>query len=68
MFYDYTAKRYDIQYDTGDFYGGLHCGECLKAYYEYEWKDTRIEYDHDNKEWYLVGLPCGLDGMQVKIN
>ena len=29
LFFDETADRYDIRFDLADYYGGLHCGECL---------------------------------------
>ncbi len=31
LIFDETADRYDIRFDLDDYYGGLHCGECLKC-------------------------------------
>ena len=32
LFFDETADRYDIRFDLADYYGGLHCGECLEVF------------------------------------
>lgn len=53
LIFDETADRYDIRFDIADYYGGLHCGECMDVFTGGKWKPTRIEYG-DN--WYLV---CG---------
>ena len=29
LIFDETADRYDIRFDIADYYGGLHCGECM---------------------------------------
>ena len=52
LIFDETADRYDIRFDIADYYGGLHCGECVDVFTGGKWKPTRIEYG-DN--WYLVG-------------
>ena len=52
LIFDETADRYDIRFDIADYYGGLHCGECMDVFTGGKWKPTRIEYG-DN--WYLVG-------------
>ena len=31
LIFDETADRYDIRFDLNDYYGGLHCGDCLEA-------------------------------------
>ena len=67
LFFDETADRYDIRFDLADYYGGLHCGECLEVFTGGKWKPTRMEYG-DN--WYLAGvraedlngLPCVFQG------
>ena len=41
---DETADRYDIRFDIADYYGGLHCGECMDVFTGGKWKPTRIEY------------------------
>jgi len=33
LIFDETADRYDIRFDLNDYYGGLHCGDCLKCLY-----------------------------------
>ena len=44
LFFDETADRYDIRFDLADYYGGLHCGECLEVFTGGKWKPTRMEY------------------------
>ena len=58
LFFDETADRYDIRFDLADYYGGLHCGECLEVFTGGKWKPTRIEYG-DN--WYLSGAAQAAD-------
>lgn len=29
LIFDETADRYDIRFDLNDYYGGLHCGDCM---------------------------------------
>ena len=53
MIFDETADRYDIRFDLADYYGGLHCGECMEVFAGGKWKPTRIEY---GENWYLVGV------------
>ena len=55
LFFDETADRYDIRFDLADYYGGLHCGECLEVFTGGKWKPTRIEYG-DN--WYALPPPA----------
>lgn len=31
VFNEHT-DRYDIRFDVADYYGGLHCGECLEVF------------------------------------
>ena len=38
LFFDETADRYDIRFDLADYYGGLHCGECLEVFTGGRWK------------------------------
>ena len=52
LIFNELTDRYDIRFDLADYYGGLHCGECLEVFTGGKWKPTRIEYG-DN--WYLVG-------------
>ncbi|MFR0788473.1 MAG: DUF5348 domain-containing protein [Vescimonas sp.] len=67
LIFDETADRYDIRFDLNDYYGGLHCGDCLEVFVRGKWKPTRMEYG-DN--WYLVGVRAsdlnGLAGAYLK--
>ena len=66
LFFDETADRYDIRFDLADYYGGLHCGECLEVFTGGKWKPTRMEYG-DN--WYLAGVRAeDLNGLLVRIS
>ena len=63
--FDETADRYDIRFDVNDYYGGLHCGDCMEVFVRGKWKPTRMEYG-DN--WYLVGIRAAdLSGLRVRI-
>ena len=63
--YDRESGRFDIHFDDGKCYGGLHCGECLDVRLNEVWVPTRIEMSED---WYLVGLPeLRLEGLTVQI-
>ena len=66
LIFDETADRYDIRFDLADYYGGLHCGECMEVFAGGgKWKPTRIEY---GENWYLVGVRSeGLNGLRVRI-
>lgn len=44
LIFDETADRYDIRFDLNDYYGGLHCGDCLEVFVRGKWKPTRMEY------------------------
>lgn len=62
LYYDKGSNRFDIRFDSGGCYGGLHCGKCLEVRVDGEWLSTCIEYSCENsgstdsKLWYLVGL------------
>ena len=63
--YDRESDRFDIHFDDGKYYGGLHCGECLDVRLNEVWVPTRIEMSED---WYLVGLrELRLEGLTVQI-
>lgn len=65
LIFDETADRYDIRFDVNDYYGGLHCGDCMEVFVRGKWKPTRMEYG-DN--WYLVGIRAeDLNGLLVRI-
>ena len=65
LIFNELTDRYDIRFDLADYYGGLHCGECLEVFTGGKRKPTRIEYG-DN--WYLVGIRAeDLSGLLVRI-
>ena len=60
-----STNRFDVLYEEGNSYGGLHCGTKMEALINDEWIPTRIEYGND---WYLVGVQKeSLPGLQVRI-
>ena len=60
-----STNRFDVLYEEGNSYGGLHCGTKMEALINDEWVPTRIEYGND---WYLVGVQKeSLPGLQVRI-
>ena len=34
LIFDEHTDRYDIRFDLADYYGGLHCGDCLALFRE----------------------------------
>ena len=65
LVFDERTDRYDIRFDLNDYYGGLHCGDCIEVFVRGKWKPTRMEYG-DN--WYLVGVRASdLNGLRVRI-
>ena len=65
LIFDEQTDRYDIRFDLADYYGGLHCGECMEVFAGGKWKPTRIEY---GENWYLVGIRAeDLNGLRVRI-
>ena len=65
LFFDPQDDRFDIQYDGGGNYGGLHCGDCFEVFADGAWQQTRMEYSDD---WYLVGIKTEcLNGLQVRL-
>lgn len=67
LIYDDENMRYDIRFDVDDFYGGLHCGQCMDVLIYGKWKPTRIEIQKE--KWYLVDVPTmeNLSGLQVRV-
>ena len=62
---DNESGRMDIRFGLEDYYGGLHCGECMDVLIEEEWIPTRIEM---GEGWYLVGIHTDrLAGLTVRI-
>ena len=65
LIFDEQTDRYDIRFDVNDYYGGLHCGDCMEVFVRGKWKPTRMEYG-DN--WDLVGIRAAdLSGLRVRI-
>ena len=65
LVYDKESGRYDIRSGLNEYYGGLHCGDCMEVFVRGKWKPTRMEYG-DN--WYLVGIRAAdLSGLRVRI-
>lgn len=65
MIVDRESGRMDIRFGLEEYYGGLHCGECLDVLIDGEWIPTRIEMDDG---WYLVGIQTErLAGLTVRI-
>lgn len=62
---DNETGRMDIRFGLEDYYGVLHCGDCMEVQIDGEWIPTRIEMDED---WYLVGIQTDqLVGLVVRI-
>ena len=62
---DAQTGRMDIRFDLENYYGGLHCGECLDILINGEWVPTRIEMGDG---WYLAGIKTdNLEGLIVRI-
>lgn len=67
LFYDEKTERYNIRLDLEEYYGGLHCGECVDVLIHGKWKPTRIESNPESG-WYLVGVDTDdLSGLRVRI-
>ena len=65
MIYDSESGRMDIRFSLEEYYGGLHCGECMDVLIGKKWIPTRIEMGDD---WYLVGIRTNrLEGLSVRI-
>jgi type IV secretion system protein VirD4 len=43
LIFDETADRYDIRFDIADYYGGLHCGECMDVFTGGKWNAEDIK-------------------------
>lgn len=47
LVYDSESGRMDIRFGLEDYYGGLHCGECMDVKINGKWVSTRIEMGDD---------------------
>jgi len=61
LVWDANAKRPDIKYADGTYYGGLHCGNILEVLIRNKWQWAQIEYRQsiDADVWYLPGIENG---------
>lgn len=66
LFYNGSVDRYDIDFDKGGTYGGLHCGACFDIMVNGKWEPTRIEF---SDVWYLIDAAEGVltSGAKVRI-
>ena len=65
LIYYSSTNRFDVLYEEGNSYGGLHCGTAMEVLINGEGIPNRIEYGND---WYLVGVQKeSLPGLQVRI-
>ncbi|WP_302804775.1 DUF5348 domain-containing protein [Eubacterium callanderi] len=68
LVYDERSERMDIRFGMEEYYGGLHCGECLEVELDKEWVPTRIEMDCSDRRWYLVGIETNnLQRLKVRV-
>ena len=64
---DARLERMDIRFGMDEYYGGLHCGDCMEVECDGQWIPTRIEMRWPN-EWYLAGIKTDdLQGLKVRI-
>ena len=56
LIFDETADRYDIRFDIADYYGGLHCGECMDVFTGGKWKPTVDELEAKVKAGEQISL------------
>lgn len=69
LVYDRQSDRYKIVDKAGEvLHRGLHCGEGLEVMIDGEWFQTRVEYGHGGRGWYLIDTPyCGqLENLAVR--
>ena len=65
LVYSRDKGRYDVRFGLDDYYGGLHCGDCMDIRLNGRWVPTRMEYFAG---WYLVGVNTeALYGLVVRI-
>ena len=65
LIFDETADRYDIRFDVNDYYGGLHCGDCMEVFVRGKWKPTRMEYGQLVSCGYSGGRPFRAAGTDL---
>ena len=68
LVYDPQSERMDVRFGLREYRGGLHCGACMDVKVGNRWKPTRIEYDWDKQDWYLVDIAAdSLIGLIVRL-
>ncbi len=45
--------EYSFRFDLTEYYGELHCEDCLEVFTRGKWKPARMEYGNN---WYLTGI------------
>ena len=45
LIFDEQTDRYDIRFDIADYYGGLHCGECMDVFTGGKWKENAFDME-----------------------
>ena len=64
---DTSSARMDSRFGLEEYYGGLHCGDCMDVLWKGKWKPTRIEMSFEG-DWYLVGVKTdSLVGLRVRV-
>ena len=65
LIFDHEKERMDIRFGLLEYYGGLHCGDCLQVKIDNLWVPTRLEkFDF----FFLVGIRVSkLNGLIVRI-
>ena len=48
---DTSSDRMDIRFGLEEYYGGLHCGDCMDVLWKGKWKPTRIEMTFEGDIW-----------------
>ena len=67
LYYNKFIERYDICFDVGDLFGGLHCGDCFEVYIDGKWIQTSIEMAASGK-WYLTDVTTEkINGLKARI-
>ena len=54
--FNFGSERYEIAFYEGGPRKELHCGDTFQIKVGDEWKSTRIEFDWEKEEWYLVDI------------
>ena len=67
LIWDALNERFDIRFGLEEYYGGLHCGDCLEVKINSRWVSTRIEMKWPDT-WYFIGIKTSeINGLIVRI-